>query len=158
MQFFGCAMLSLVDELKQILLQCLPCDIRNGQFSENGQQIGGTQPFIFFAGTFLARLALDFQPFVQIIGKASVGMNRCRRFLSFRTCGQRHFAVHLFQQFGNKFFAHLVKILCAGEHFESVSAVMRFVHSFMKAVRNDPVFAGKYFTVFLRHTFDLLFR
>ena len=61
-------------------------------------------------------------------------------------------------EFGNKFIAHLVEILCAGEYFESVSAVMRFVHSFMKAVRNDPVFAGKYFTVFLRHTFDLLFR
>lgn len=30
-----------------------------------------------------------------------VGMNRCRRFLSFRTCGQRHFVVHLFQKFGS---------------------------------------------------------
>ena len=157
MQFFGCAMFSLVDELKQVLLQCLPRDICNGQFPESGQQIGGTQSFIFFVGAFLARLALDFQPFVQIIGKARVGMNRCRRLLSFRTCGQRHFVVHLFQKFGNKFFAHLVEILCAGKHFESVSAVMRFVHPFMKAVRNNPVFAGKYFTVFLRHTFDLLF-
>ena len=158
MQFFSGTMFSLVDELKQILLQCLPRDICNGQFPESGQQVDRTKPFIFFAGAFLARLALDFQPFVQIIGKASVGMNRYRWFLSFRTYRQRHFVVHLFQQFGNKFFAHLVEIFCAGEYFESVSAVMCFVHPFMKAVRNDPVFAGKYFTVFLRHTFDLLFR
>ena len=72
--------------------------------------------------------------------------------------GRRMFTRHLCKELGGKLALHLFEVFGAGEHFEAVSAVMCLVHSFMKAVRNDPVFAGKYFTVFLRHTFDLLFR
>ena len=73
MQFFGCAMLSLVDELKQVLLQCLPRDVHYGQFSESGQQIGGTQPFIFFAGAFLHKVLITKEQYEEFLEKSFIG-------------------------------------------------------------------------------------